>query len=34
MSEEETMDVLSWTPPVKSNNISLENTNKIKLEIE
>ena len=29
MSEEETMNVLNWTPQVKSNNISIESTNRI-----
>ena len=30
MSEEATMNVLNWIPQVKSNNISIESTNRIK----
>ena len=30
MSEEETMNVLNWIPQVKSNNMSIESTHRIK----
>ena len=30
MSEENKMEVLSWIPQVKSNNISIESTNRMK----
>ena len=30
MSEEETMNVLNWIPPAKSNNMSIESANRIK----
>ena len=30
MSEENKMDVLNWIPQLKSNNISIESTNRIK----
>ena len=30
MIEEETMNILNWIPQVNSNNISIENTDRIK----
>ena len=33
MSEEETMKVLKWIPQVKSNNISIESTYRIKTRV-
>ena len=30
MSEEKTMNALNWIPQFKSNNISIESTNRIK----